>query len=95
MVQHTAVPSMATTPSPRTTRVVSLVMGLSSRTAVTSTSPVMVSPGRQGEETPVGLEEDGARAGQLLCHHRVQQRAGDTALQTIPPNRVRAAISAS
>src|SRR6476620_5240301 len=48
MVQQTAVPSIATTPSPRTTRVLSVVIGLSSRTAVTSTSPVMVSPGRVG-----------------------------------------------
>ena len=37
IVQQTAVPSIATTPSPRTTRVSSVVMGLSSRTEVTST----------------------------------------------------------
>ena len=96
IVQQTAVPSMATTPSPRTTRVDSVVIGLSSRTAVTSTSPVMVSPGRAG-----------ARNRQWVSRKTVPgpgSRSATTALRialvtppctTMPPNRVRAASSSS
>jgi hypothetical protein len=87
---------MTTSPSPRTTRVTSVVIGLSSRTEVTSTSPVMVSPGRVG-----------ARNFQWVSRKTVPgpgRRSATTALRiavvtppwtTIPPRRVRAAASAS
>ena len=96
MVQQTAVPSIATTPSPRTTRVASVVIGLSSRTSVTSTSPVIVSPGLVG-----------ARNFQWVSRNTVPgpgRSSATTALRmalvtppwtTMPPNRVRAATSAS
>ena len=96
MVQHTAVPSRATTPSSRTTRVASVVIGLSSRTEVTSTSPVMTSPGRVG-----------ARKRQCVSRKTVPgpgRRSATTALRmalvtppwtTIPPKLVRAAATAS
>ena len=41
-------PSSTTVPSPRVTRVRSLVIGLSARTSMTSAKPVIVSPGRTG-----------------------------------------------
>ncbi len=56
-------------------------MGLSSRTRVTSTSPVIVSPGTHRRlEAPVHVQEHRAGTGQVLGHHRIQNRAGNAAL---------------
>jgi len=88
-------PSSTTVPSASSTRVSSSVIGLSSRTLVTLTSPVIVSPGRTG-----------ALKFQLTCRNTVPgpgRSSATTAFRialvtppctTMPPKRVlRAACS--
>ena len=87
---------MATTPSPRTTRVAIVVTGLSSRTVSTSTSPVISSPGRTGAVKRHATSRNTVPGpGSFSATTALRIADVTPPCTTISPKRVRAAASAS
>ena len=87
-VHTSAVPSRTTTPSWFTIVVRSVVSGLSSRTSSNlDLGRDLVARPHRRPEAPVDVQEDAARAREILGDHGVEQPGRHAALHDEPPNR--------